>query len=98
MNAQILDQLNAIIQARKQTAPDTSYTAELLETGRAACARKLGEEAVELITAALAESDQRIIEESADLLYHWLVLLAACDIPPEQIYRALTARMPEQQK
>ncbi len=57
--------------------PTGSYTVELLEKGTAACARKVGEEAVELTVAALAEDDDRVVEEAADLVYHLYVLLAA---------------------
>ncbi len=57
--------------------PEGSYTARLLDEGTAACARKVGEEAVEVVTAALAESDERLVEEAADLVYHLYVLLAS---------------------
>src|SRR5215212_7912319 len=53
---------------RAATRPEGSYTAELLNEGTAACARKVGEEAVEVVTAALAESDERLVEEAADLV------------------------------
>jgi len=66
-----------VISERAATKPEDSYTAKLLEGGTAAVARKVGEEAVELVTAALAESDQRVVEEAADLVYHLYVLLAA---------------------
>ena len=65
------------ISERAATRPAGSYTAELLDEGTPAVARKVGEEAVELVTAALAESDERVIEEAADLVYHLYVLLAA---------------------
>ena len=57
--------------------PAGSYTASLLDEGVGACARKVGEEAVELAVAALEESDERLVEEAADLVYHLYVLLAA---------------------
>ena len=62
---------------RALTRPEGSYTVRLLDEGTAACARKVGEEAVEVVTAALAESDERLVEESADLVYHLYVLLAS---------------------
>jgi len=65
------------IAERAQARPAGSYTSALLEEGAAACARKVGEEAVEVVTAALAESDERVVEETADLVYHLYVLLAA---------------------
>jgi phosphoribosyl-ATP pyrophosphohydrolase/phosphoribosyl-AMP cyclohydrolase len=65
------------ITERAAERPPSSYTTELLDTGIGAVARKVGEEAVELTVAALDESDERVIEESADLVYHLYVLLAA---------------------
>jgi phosphoribosyl-ATP pyrophosphohydrolase/phosphoribosyl-AMP cyclohydrolase len=65
------------ISERALERPAGSYTTELLETGIGACARKVGEEAVELSIAALDESDERVVEEAADLVYHLYVLLAA---------------------
>jgi len=65
------------IAERAATRPAESYTTELLEAGVGACARKVGEEAVEVAVAALDESDERLVEESADLVYHLYVLLAA---------------------
>jgi len=62
---------------RAARRPPGSYTARLLDLGLGACARKVGEEAVELTVAALDESDERVIEEAADLLYHLYVVLAA---------------------
>ncbi len=65
------------IAGRAQERPAGSYTASLLDAGVGACARKVGEEAVELSVAALDESDERVVEEAADLVYHLYVLLAA---------------------
>ena len=65
------------ISERALERPVGSYTTELLEAGIGACARKVGEEAVELSVAALDESDERVVEEAADLVYHLYVLLAA---------------------
>ena len=65
------------ISERARERPAGSYTTELLEAGVGACARKVGEEAVELSVAALDESDERVVEEAADLVYHLYVLLAA---------------------
>jgi phosphoribosyl-ATP pyrophosphohydrolase/phosphoribosyl-AMP cyclohydrolase len=62
---------------RKADRPAGSYVAKLLDEGVAASARKVGEEAVETVTAALAESDERLAEEAADLVFHLYVLLAA---------------------
>jgi phosphoribosyl-AMP cyclohydrolase / phosphoribosyl-ATP pyrophosphohydrolase len=65
------------ISERALDRPAGSYTTELLEAGIGACARKVGEEAVELSIAALDESDERVVEEAADLVYHLYVLLAS---------------------
>jgi phosphoribosyl-AMP cyclohydrolase / phosphoribosyl-ATP pyrophosphohydrolase len=65
------------IAQRALERPAGSYTTELLDAGVGACARKVGEEAVELSVAALDESDERVVEEAADLVYHLYVLLAA---------------------
>jgi len=65
------------IAQRAAERPAGSYTTELLDAGVGACARKVGEEAVELSVAALDESDERVVEEAADVVYHLYVLLAA---------------------
>jgi phosphoribosyl-ATP pyrophosphohydrolase/phosphoribosyl-AMP cyclohydrolase len=62
---------------RAQKRPAGSYTTKLLDEGTPACAQKVGEEAVEVVRAALVESDERLVEESADLVYHLYVLLAS---------------------
>ncbi len=73
----MLAELFAVIQSRRTADPQTSYTARLFAQGQEEILKKVGEEAVEVILAAAAQGDQRLIEESADLLYHLLVLLAA---------------------
>jgi phosphoribosyl-ATP pyrophosphohydrolase/phosphoribosyl-AMP cyclohydrolase len=65
------------ISERAQERPAGSYTTKLLDEGVPAVARKVGEEAVEVVTAALSECDERVISEAADLVYHLYVLLAA---------------------
>jgi phosphoribosyl-ATP pyrophosphohydrolase/phosphoribosyl-AMP cyclohydrolase len=62
---------------RAQSRPEGSYTTKLLDQGVPAIARKVGEEAVEVMVAAFAETDERVASESADLIYHLYVLLAA---------------------
>ena len=62
---------------RALNRPEGSYTTKLLDEGVPAVARKVGEEAVEIVTAALSESDERVVSEAADLIYHLYVLLAA---------------------
>jgi phosphoribosyl-ATP pyrophosphohydrolase/phosphoribosyl-AMP cyclohydrolase len=80
------------IAERAQERPSGSYTATLLNEGTAACARKVGEEAVELVTAALAEPDERVLEEAADLVYHLYVLLAARGLDPAAVEDVLATR------
>ena len=80
------------VAGRAASRPDGSYTASLLDRGVAAPARKVGEEAVELTVAALDESDERVIEEAADLVYHLYVLLAARGLDPAQVEDELRAR------
>jgi phosphoribosyl-AMP cyclohydrolase / phosphoribosyl-ATP pyrophosphohydrolase len=65
------------ISERAAERPEGSYTAKLLDEGIGKCAQKVGEEAVEVVTAALSESDERVVSEAADLVYHLYVLLAA---------------------
>jgi phosphoribosyl-ATP pyrophosphohydrolase len=69
-----------------------SYTAELLDAGVGACARKVGEEAVELAVAALDEGDDRVVEEAADLVYQLYVLLAARGLDVARLDDVLRAR------
>ena len=80
------------ITERASERPEGSYTAELLDAGVGACARKVGEEAVELTVAALDESDDRVLEEAADLVYHLYVLLAARGLDVAQVDDFLAAR------
>jgi len=80
------------ISERAAERPEGSYTAELLNAGVGACARKLGEEAVEVTVAALDESEERLVEEAADLVYHLYVLLAARGVDLAQVEDALGAR------
>ena len=70
----VLDRLYSVIEAHKSSDPETSYTAKLFSQGLPSIAEKVGEESVEIIVAALVDNEKRVIEESADLLYHLLVL------------------------
>jgi phosphoribosyl-ATP pyrophosphohydrolase/phosphoribosyl-AMP cyclohydrolase len=80
------------ITERALERPEGSYTAELLDAGVGASARKVGEEAVELTVAALDESDDRVLEEAAELVYHLYVLLAARGLDVAQVEDVLAAR------
>ena len=88
----VIDRLYATIAARKSADPATSYTAKLLGEGVQRCAKKFGEEAVEAALAAVSGNKKAIVAESADVLYHLLVLWAASGITPEDVYAALAAR------
>ena len=92
VDATELDRLFEVISSRKGADASTSYTAKLMAGGPALCARKLGEEAVETVIASLGDDRKAVIAESADLLYHWLVTLAAVDIDPAEVYAELARR------
>jgi phosphoribosyl-ATP pyrophosphohydrolase len=92
MTTHPIDRLFATIAARKGADPSASYTAKLLSGGREKCAKKLGEEAIETCMAAVGEDRAALTAESADLIYHLLVLLAACDLKPDDVYGVLAAR------
>lgn len=88
----MLYQLFNIIEERKTNPPPGSYTAQLLAEGKDKILQKVGEEAVEVILAAKGQGDQRLIEETADLFYHLLVLLAAHDLTLADIEAELKRR------
>src|SRR5215471_15541066 len=77
MAAFSIHDLESRLKARAEGSAEVSYTRRLLDRGPAHCAKKLGEEAIETVIAALAEDRHRLIAESADLLYHLLVGLLA---------------------
>ncbi|HEX3500697.1 MAG TPA: phosphoribosyl-ATP diphosphatase [Stellaceae bacterium] len=87
-----LDRLHAAILAKRGADPARSYTAKLLGRGTAKIAKKVGEEAVEAVIEAVNGNRQALIGESADLLYHLLVLWADADIAPDEIWAELQRR------
>lgn len=87
----VLDRLAATIEARRGADGSSSYTAQLL-ADPARAAKKLGEEAVETVIAAGQRDPDAIAAESADLLYHWLVLLAASGVSTDAVAAKLEAR------
>ena len=87
-----LDTLFATIAARRGTDPHLSYTAKLLSGGVERCAKKFGEVAVETVIAAAAGKNAEVVTESADVLYHLMVLWAACGIEPDQVWQTLASR------
>jgi len=89
----ILEELFATIEERRATGdPKTSHTASLFAQGPARIAQKVGEEAVELAIEAVRGEADKVRSESADLLYHLLVLWAAAGVRPEDVWRALAER------
>jgi len=81
-----------VIEERKKNPSEQSYTSNLFTRGLPGIAQKVGEEGTEVVVAALAQDDERLIEEVADLTYHTLVLLSARDIEPAQILAELEKR------
>lgn len=88
-----LAQLTATIKERRSATAEKSYTKSLIEAGPEKCAKKLGEEATETIIAALAEDQDALRNEAADLLYHLLVLLEAKGVTLEEVEAVLASRM-----
>jgi phosphoribosyl-ATP pyrophosphohydrolase len=87
-----LARLWATIEARRGASPDSSYTAKLLAAGPAGVARKLGEESLEAIIEAVKGDRTALTRESADVLYHLLVLWAAAGLSPGDVAAELTRR------
>ena len=92
LDGRILDQLFELIQARRGADPEVSHTARLLARGPHKIAQKVGEEAVETVIEGVAGTPDRLAAESADLLYHLLVLWAARGLDPEAVWDALAER------
>jgi len=88
----VLDELFAIIEDRKKEMPTGSYTRELFEGGEDLILRKVGEESLEVILASKSEGSKRLIEESADLIYHLFVLLAHKGLTLSQVKEELSKR------
>jgi phosphoribosyl-ATP pyrophosphohydrolase len=84
--------LAAIIDARAGSGGDHSYTRMLLDKGTEHCAKKLGEEAVETVIASLGNDREHLIAESADLIFHLLVLLKSRDVSLQDVEAALAKR------
>ncbi len=87
-----LSYLETLIQGRKTADPESSYTAQLLQGPLRRAAQKVGEEGVETALAAVAETDDKLVSEAADLFYHTLVLLAAKDVKLEAVIAELKRR------
>ena len=81
-----------VIEDRKKNPSEKSYTSSLFKDGLPKIAQKVGEEGTEVIVAALAQDNQRLIEEVADLTYHTLVLLSARELTPADVLSELERR------
>ena len=88
----VLDELFAVIEDRRQTLPEGSYTTYLFTQGIDKIGKKIGEEAAEVIIAAKNGEPDRIAEEVADLWYHTLVALAATGLTPDDVFDVLARR------
>jgi phosphoribosyl-ATP pyrophosphohydrolase len=87
-----LNDLYDTILARKSADPDSSWTAQLLAKGPEKCAEKFGEEAIEAIIEAIRDDKTALTSEAADVLYHLLVMLAARDVPLNDVLAELARR------
>ena len=92
----VLEVLERVLESRKAEPPAGSYVASLFQKGEAQICRKIGEEAVEVVTAALGgEGDERLVSEVADLWFHSMVLLAHRGIPLRRVFAELDRRRGE---
>ncbi len=89
---QALADLAETIAKRRGESPDQSYTAKLLSQGVEKCAKKFGEEAVELVLASMKQDKAHVTAEVADVLYHLVVLLEAADVPLSSVMEELERR------
>lgn len=90
--AAVLDHLHAVILSRRGADPEQSHTARLFARGREKIAQKVGEEAVETVIEAIRGDRAKLAQESADLLYHLLVLWADAGLDPAEVYAILDGR------
>jgi phosphoribosyl-ATP pyrophosphohydrolase len=87
-----LEKLAGDVAAKADASPETSYTAKLISKGVAKCAKKFGEEAIELALASVANNKQETTAEAADVLYHFMVLLQATGVSPDDVMAELKRR------
>lgn len=87
-----LTDLERIVATRAQARPEESWTAKLVAGGQSKAAKKLGEEAVETVIAAIKDDRENLVYESADLLYHLMVVLKIADIPLKAVLEELQRR------
>ncbi len=90
--AAVMDRLWSVVMSRRTADPATSHSARLLSRGTAKVAQKLGEEAVECVIEAVLGNKDAVIAESADVLYHLVVLWVASDVSPQEVWAELQRR------
>jgi len=88
----VLDRLYEVIRSRRGADPQLSHSARLLSRGKAKIAQKFGEEAVECLIEAVGDNRAALVGESADVLYHLLVMWVACDVVPDDVWAELRRR------
>ena len=88
----VIERVFVVIESRRAADPETSYVAKLFQRGRDKIAQKLGEEAVETVIAGVGGKKQELIGESADLLFHLLVLWAEAGVTPGDVAAELARR------
>ena len=88
----VFEQLTATIESRKAASPDSSYVAKLFHKGADSILKKVGEEATEVVIAAKDENREQIVYESADLLFHLMVMLAQYDLTLADVADELARR------
>ncbi len=87
-----LQRLYDVVLDRRKADPEESYVAKRFKQGTAKIAQKFGEESVETVIAAMREDKEEIISESADMIFHWLLLLADAGVKPEEVMKELDRR------
>ncbi len=92
LDGRVLDRLFDVIVSRIDSDDETSHTAKLFSKGPAKIAQKVGEEAVETVIEGVSGTAEQLADESADLLYHLLVLWAARNLKPDDVWAALEGR------
>ena len=93
MSEHIINELFKIIEERKGANPESSYVASLYDKGTSKIAQKVGEEAVETAIEALQGDKEKLAQESADLLFHLMVLWADQGLKPDEIFEVLQSRL-----
>ena len=87
-----LENLFAVVLERRKADPDESYVAKRFKQGTAKIAQKMGEEAVETVIAAMQKDKKEVVNESADMIFHWLLLLADAGVTPRDVMAELERR------